>query len=340
MLRSRWRDARSIISGLLRSQPIVIVRDAIEPMQTLIDRLLALERFDAIHADQVSMAQYGLQGNNLRRVLDLHNALYLVMKRLADNEPNPIKRLAARREARALAYYEADLCRKYDQVVFVTDEDRRAIEHRLTDYGIQVPADRFCTIPICVDTNEKRPVAPVANPQRVTALGVMFWPPNSEGALWFARQVWPRVHAQFPQARFTVVGKNPPPELNQLNGVDNIEVAGYVPDLDAILAETAVFIVPLRAGGGMRVKIVDGWSWGLPIVSTRIGAEGITLRNRENILIADSAETFGQAVMQVLSDPALAKTLRQNGRHWVEEKYDWSRVYTAWDQVYDKLLTS
>ena len=117
-------------------------------------------------------------------------------------------------------------------------------------------------------------------------------------------------------------------------------MAGYVPDLEAILAETAVFIVPLRAGGGMRVKIVDGWSWGLPIVSTRIGAEGITLRNRENILIADSAETFGQAVMQVLSDPALAKTLRQNGRHWVEEKYDWSRVYTAWDQVYDKLLTS
>ena len=99
MLRSRWRDVRSITLGLLRSQPIVIVRDAIEPMQTLIDRLLALEHYDAIHADQVSMAQYGLQGNNLRRVLDLHNALYLVMKRLADNEPNPIKRLAARREA-------------------------------------------------------------------------------------------------------------------------------------------------------------------------------------------------------------------------------------------------
>jgi glycosyltransferase involved in cell wall biosynthesis len=162
----------------------------------------------------------------------------------------------------------------------------------------------------------------------------MFWPPNAEGVMWFAREGWPRVHDQFPDACFTIVGKNPPPELTRLNGSHQIEVAGYVTDLNQILAETSVLIVPLHAGGGMRVKILDTWSWGLPIVSTSIGAEGIEVCDQENILIADTIETFTQSVQRVLGDPALNQALRQNGRRWVEQKYDWRKVYAEWDEIY------
>jgi glycosyltransferase involved in cell wall biosynthesis len=136
----------------------------------------------------------------------------------------------------------------------------------------------------------------------------------------------------------TIIGKNPPPYLTKLNGHDQIEVTGYVPNLSQLLAETAVFIVPLRAGGGMRVKILDMWCWGLPIVSTRIGAEGIAIRDGENILIADSAHDFTQAIMHVLDDQQLASRLRHNGRQWIEDHYDWRRVYRAWDAVYARLL--
>jgi glycosyltransferase involved in cell wall biosynthesis len=135
-------------------------------------------------------------------------------------------------------------------------------------------------------------------------------------------------------ACLTIVGKNPPPELTRLNGSHNIEVTGYVADLQQILAETSVLIVPLHAGGGMRVKILDTWSWGIPIVSTSIGAEGIATRDQENILIADTIETFTQSVQRVLGDLALNQSLRQNGRRWVEQEYDWRKVYAAWDTIY------
>jgi glycosyltransferase involved in cell wall biosynthesis len=335
MTRSRWRDIQSGLKAVATGQPIVIVRDEIEAMQQLLARLTASERFDAVHADQVAMAQYALGVTGpIKRVLDLHNAMYLVTQRLADNEPNVIKRLVYRRETQALAKYEAQLCTKFDRVVFVTDDDRHALEPQFERFRVQINPDKFTTIPICSDPIDKAAIPPVARPFRVTALGVMFWPPNAEGVAWFAREAWPQVRAHFPEAHLTIVGKNPPPMLTDLNGVDGIEVLGFVPDVQSVLAETAAFIVPLRAGGGMRVKILDTWCWGLPIISTRIGAEGIAVREGENILLADTAEELAQAVNRVLGDPALATQLRHNGREWIEAKYDWRTTYRAWDEIY------
>ena len=334
MTRSRWRDGRAVLKGLVQRRPFIIVRDEVDPMRALLARLAASGRFDFVHADQMSMAQYGLKELGSRRVLDMHNAFYLIVQRMADGEPNPAKRLILRREARALARYEAELCREFDEVVFVTNEDRRAIETQISQFKIEVPDNRFHIIPICIDSTEKLPVAPIAQPFRVTAMGVMFWPPNAEGVMWFAREGWPQVHVQFPNACLTIVGKNPPPELTRLSGERNIEVAGYVPDLTQVLAETAVLIVPLHAGGGMRVKILDAWSQALPLVSTSIGAEGIDIRDQENILIADAVETFTQSVQRVLGDLTLNQHLRQNGRRWVEQKYEWRTVYAAWDKLY------
>jgi glycosyltransferase involved in cell wall biosynthesis len=338
MVRSRWRDGHATLKGILTQIPIVIARDEIAPMQHTLARLMASESFDIVHADQVSMSKYGLLGAGSRRVLDLHNAMYLVTERLAAHETNPLKRLAYRREARALARYEAELCTKYDQVTFVTDEDRQLIERQATHWKVSVPDRRFTTIPICIDPADKLPIQPAAQPQRVTAMGVMFWPPNAEGVLWFAQEIWPRIHAQQPHLIFTVVGKNPPAYLTQLHGTNGIEVLGYVPDVEVLLAETTVFVVPLRAGGGMRVKILDAWCWGLPIVSTSIGAEGIEIRNGENILITDEPEAISTAVLRAATDRELNQRLRLNGRHWVEEKYDWKIIYTAWDDVYARAL--
>jgi len=126
--------------------------------------------------------------------------------------------------------------------------------------------------------------------------------------------------------------------LQALDARPDVEVPGYVADLKPYLAETAVFVVPLHAAGGMRVKIVDAWSWGLPVVSTTIGAEGLAVRDGENVLIADTAPDFARAAVRVFRDAALQQQLRTKGRQWVEERYDWRRVYGAWDEVYERLL--
>ena len=364
MQRSLLRNVRAALKAGLTGQSGIIVRDEIPEMHRALHSLLAAHAFDAIHADQTSMAQYALYAQHLNTktfnrphipmILDAHNALYRIPERMARHEPNPLKRWIFQREARVLARYEVKTYGHFDHVVFVIDIDRDEILQR-TIYTAQAAGSSKAThasklassrphlttsvIPICVDIDDKPLVARRDRLLTVTHLGTMFWPPNVEGVLWFAREVFPRVLAQVPEAHFVVVGKDPPQDVQDLMlQVRNVQVTGYVPDPEPYLAETAAFIVPLRAGGGMRVKIIDAWSWGLPIVSTSIGAEGIDIEEGKNILIGDTPEALAEAVVQVLKEPALGEQLREQGRAWVEERYHWRNVYTAWEDVYAELI--
>jgi polysaccharide biosynthesis protein PslH len=345
MHRSPWRNLRAAAKGLRTGLPMVIARDEMPEMAETLRRLLAETHFDVIHADQLSMAWWGRLAARMgdpprpRTLLDEHNAIFLLTRRMADTEGNPLRRAIMAREARAFARYEADMCRTYDAVLTVTQEDR---EHLLALYAAQereALQARFTPVPICVDPEE---VAPV--PHRdgafptILHLGTMFWPPNVNGVLWFAREVLPLIREVVPQARFVVVGKNPPPEVQALAADPGVDVTGYVPDPEPYLAAADAFVVPLHAGGGMRVKILDAWLWGLPIVSTPLGAEGIEFEDGENILIADDAPTFAQATVELLTDGSVNDRLRVQGRAWVEGRYAWQQVYKRVDEVYDRLL--
>jgi glycosyltransferase involved in cell wall biosynthesis len=148
------------------------------------------------------------------------------------------------------------------------------------------------------------------------------------------------VRAAVPDAILTVIGKSPPGELRRDSRPSNgIEVTGYVDDPTPYLAETAVFIVPLHAGGGMRVKILDAWIWGLPVVSTSVGAEGIDGLSGGDLLLVDSPDDFAAAVVKVMRRPELADRLSAAGRRKVEVRYNWRAEYKAWDDVYAPTLT-
>jgi glycosyltransferase involved in cell wall biosynthesis len=343
MRRTRLRDLRFLAQSLVARQPFLIMRDQSQAMLERIHRLVPSGRFDVIHADQLWMAQYALAAKAASQrysrqaqgtapspglILDQHNAVHLIPQRLAGDEAQALKRCFLRREARLLAAYEADVCRRFDYVVWVTEQDRRAVAGlSSTSNNGQTPST---VIPICANPMGVRPVTRATNRQRITFLGGLHWPPNAQGITWFVEYVYPQVRAALPRAVLTVIGKDPPAGL----GGEGVEVKGYVADLQPYLSETAVFVVPLHAGGGMRVKILDAWRWGLPVVSTTIGAEGIDVQDGKNLLLADTAPAFARAVIQVLTDPSLAKRLGQNGRRTVVEKYDWRVVYQAWDEVY------
>jgi glycosyltransferase involved in cell wall biosynthesis len=337
--RSRLRDVRAAVLSLLTGRPAIILREEIGAMRRRVEALLAEGSFDIVHADQIPMAQYGLlgQGTAIRRLLDQHNATFQIIRRLAENEPSTWKRLLLKREAEAFRRYEVEVCPRFDHVTFVTDADRQTLLKQMGERPLVT--GQTTVIPICVDTESVPPVEPVAEPFRVTHVGTMYWPPNVEGMLWFWREVWPEVQSQFPGARLTLIGKNPPVEIEALDARPGVDVPGFVEDLTPYLAETAAFIVPLHAAGGMRVKIVDAWCWAMPIVSTTIGAEGIDVRSGENLLIADTPADFAQALVRILARPELQRALRARGRGWVESHYDWRRMYPAWDDVYDRLLS-
>lgn len=332
LARSRVRDARHLIRSLISGAPFLIARDHVDGMYAKVQELAATGEFDAIHADQLWMAPYAQAAGEAvgatkpRLVLDQHNAVYLIPQRLAENGENQIRRMILRREARIMRRYEVETCRRFDAVVWVTEEDRAAVGSTDAPDG---PVNHV--IPICVDPSETSVVPRVEQPHRVTFLGGLHWPPNAAGIVWFAREVWPRVRATCPDAVLTVIGKSPPADLATRDGID---VTGFVDDPVPFLRETAVFIVPLHAGGGMRVKILDAWAWGLPVVSTTIGAEGIAYHEGENLLIADEPEQLAAAVGDVLTCPELSRVLAIGGRKAVAADYDWRRMYSSWDAIY------
>jgi glycosyltransferase involved in cell wall biosynthesis len=221
----------------------------------------------------------------------------------------------------------------------VIPEDREHLLALLPPKERAAMGKKFTVVPICVDPDKAAPVAHRQDgPPTLLHLGTMFWPPNIQGVLWFAREVLPLIHRKEPDVRFVVVGKDPPAEVQALAADPRIDVTGYVETLDPYLAAADAFVVPLHAGSGMRVKILDAWMWGLPIVSTPIGAEGIEVEVGKNILLAGDAPDFARATLRLLNDAALNDRLRREGRAWVEERYSWQAVYKQVDAVYGRLL--
>lgn len=335
MHRSRVRDALHLFRGLITDRPFLIVRDRVPAMARQVDDLLATGAFDAVHADQLWMAQYALRARSSvpKLVLDEHNACYRIVQRLAEGESNRLKRALLAWEARKMARYEVATCRQFDHVVWVTRQDHEAVAGQTSNSTVPNSA----VIPICGDPEASPPFTRHPDARRVTFLGGLHYPPNAQGVLWFAEQVFSRVLVQAPGAVLTVIGNRPPREILKLKSqipVQNFEITGYVADPTPYLEETAVFIVPLLAGGGMRVKIVDAWTWGLPVVSTTVGAEGIEIRPGENILIADTPGDFAQATVRLLHEPDAGQRMAEAGRRWVESYYDWRQVYPRWDEVY------
>lgn len=342
MPRSKVLDATHMLRSIVTNQPFLIARDSVPAMHKLIQEVMReSEQFDAVHADQLWMAPYALRAqsyaSNEHRpavVLDQHNAVYLIPKRMAEETRNPLKLALLRREAHRLAQYEVEVCRKFDQVVWVTKEDYEAVQRHVEDNSATLPVSAI--IPICVDFEPARNIEDTRRARRVTFLGGLHYPPNADGVRWFAEQVFAKVLAAMPDAILTVIGKQPPDFGGFGIPSANLDVTGYVADPMPYLEETAAFIVPLHAGGGMRVKILDAWKWGVPIISTTVGAEGIHAMPGENILIADAPDDFAKAVILMLENPDRGKHLAQSGRVWVKQRYFWQTTYQQWDQIYHR----
>ncbi len=341
MPRSRVLDAAAFGRSLLCGEPFLITRDRVDAMSERLRELVQTERFDYVHADQLWMAPYAQLAREFsaqapqpyrpRLVLDQHNAVFLIPQRMAANTGNPLVRAVLRREARLMKGYEVQTCTQFDQVTWVTQEDLQAVAGAAgsvwNGWGAQP------VIPICIDTDEVQPVVQVGCEPGVLFVGGMHWPPNAEGVRWFVREVWPLVRAKLPKAVFYAVGKSPPEELRDVPGV---VAPGYIEDVLPYWERSCAFVVPLKAGGGMRVKILDAWARRLPVISTSVGAEGLAYQDGLDILIADDARSFAEQVIRTMQDAELAQRVAQGGRETVQRTYDWRVAYEKWGSIYSE----
>ena len=163
----------------------------------------------------------------------------------------------------------------------------------------------------------------------------MFYPPNVEAVHWFATEAFPAVRRARPEVEFRVVGSRPPARIAELARPDSgVVVTGYVPDLQPILRQAAVMVVPLLSGSGMRVKILEAFARGIPVVSTTIGVEGIDAEPGRHLLVADRPADVAAAVLRLLDDPAEAARLAGAARRLLEERYDWRSALRGLDRLY------
>jgi glycosyltransferase involved in cell wall biosynthesis len=174
---------------------------------------------------------------------------------------------------------------------------------------------------------------------RILFVGSMDYHANIDGAIDFARSVWPLVHGHKPEFVFTIVGRNPTPVVRHLSSISAVEVTGSVKDVRPYYREAIVAVVPLNVGGGSRLKILEAMAVGVPVVSTVRGAEGLAVKHDDNIFLVDRLEQFADAVIQVADDERLRERLIAGGRKLVAERYDWTKVAAPVFNHYQELLS-
>lgn len=261
-------------------------------------------------------------------LLTVHNLVYRVAERMAGREGSWRSRLKGRLNLGKLFRWEREIYRRPYRFVTCSEADRQA----LLDLA---PQARVSVVPNGVDTEYFRGAAAGGgDPDRLLFTGKMEYGPNADAVEFFAAEVLPRIRRARPQAHLEVVGMSPPAHLRELAGSHPLTVHGEVPDVRPWLERCGVSVVPLRAGSGTRLKILEALSMGRAVVSTRIGAEGLDVVDGEHLLLADRPEDFAERTLAAMEDEGLRERLGRNGRRLVEERYDWKAVAGLLDQAY------
>ncbi|HEX5103108.1 MAG TPA: glycosyltransferase family 4 protein [Pirellulaceae bacterium] len=315
------------------------LRVTVPAFQQTLDRMLRTRRFDVINLEFPYLGHYKLRPAPSRErppalVIDSHEMAYDLPRQFARAAASPGRRLYGEVDWRKLRREELRTYRDADGVYLCSSLDER----RLLD---QLPGVRTAVIPNAADVDFYQPRAddPVQDGRTVVYFGLLSTLPNTDAVGHFAQSIWPEVRAAYPEARWKIIGDRPPLSVQALAG-SGIELTGLVPDLRPHLAEAAVVIVPLRLGGGTRLKIVEAMAMGKAIVSTSLGAEGINAVPGRDILIADDPGDFAAAVLKLLNDPSLRSRLGASARQLAVEHYSWIAAAANLEAFFHSLILS
>lgn len=331
--RSGWRR----IADLPRPQPDLALRLASPELAARAVALASRGAYDVVHVGGLELAEvgFGLRGA-ATLIFDEHNAEYVLQRRAFENEcrlgGNPIGALYSLLQWRKLVRYEGSACRAAAGVMAVSAVDR--------DELLRIaPRARIAVVPNSVDVRQYAPrEAPPDGPLTLLFTGKMDFRPNVDAVVWFCREVLPLIRATLPSARFQIVGRDPTPAVRRLGGLPGVEVVGPVPDDRPFLAGAHVYVVPMRVGGGVRLKVLQAMAAGVPIVATTLGYEGVAASPGEHLVVADHPEKFARAVGQLVSSPGAASPMLAAARRLVEERYDWRVLAKPLNDFYESVV--
>ena len=323
----------TLVTAFFKRHPITVARYNLPAYRHKFRTLIETGTFDLVHYEMLHTAQFHTE-TRLPGVLSQQNVDSAIWRRLCAETTNPFYKYVYWTQQRAFQRYERVMTPKFAAVTCTSDIDRAVFERHLSLES----RGNIEIIPNGVDVTHYHPNFTREAAAHLIYIGSMDWYPNEDAVSFFADDMFPKIQEKVPDVKFSIVGGNPSKRVQKLADRHGIVVTGRVPDIKPYFEETTVFVVPLRIGSGTRLKILEALAMGKAIVSTSVGAEGLALRDGEEIFIADAPVTFAEAVIRLLTDQPLRRRIGENGRARVEQDYDWRSIGEKLYNVYESLM--
>jgi glycosyltransferase involved in cell wall biosynthesis len=318
-----WQLAKALVSPL----PLAVQRYRSPDLGRLIEKLLRTERFDRAVVDHLAPAAHF--PDLPHALLFQHNVETMIWRRRAEHASTPAQRFYLGLQAKRMYRFERQVCRAAGHVVAVSEVDADLMRDL---FGVS----RLTVIPTGVNLEFHAP-RPTSQASDLIFVGSMDWLANVDGVMWFAREVLPLIRLRKPDCSLTIAGRKPPREIGDLAAGDpRILVTGTVPDVRPYMWGAAASIVPLRIGGGTRLKIYESMAARVPIVSTTIGAEGLEVEHGVNIRLADTAADMAAQCLELLENPAERQRIQSNAWEMVSSRFSWDRVATRFEEALEE----
>ncbi|VAX32448.1 hypothetical protein MNBD_NITROSPIRAE02-919, partial [hydrothermal vent metagenome] len=303
-------------------------------MKRKIREVLKENKIDVVHFDMLHMSRYQTLMDGMPTTLTEHNVESLRILSLLRNSKNVAFKAFMYLQYIKLKSFEKRACAGFDICAAVSEDDLKALKAMSPDANLVV-------IPNGVDTGYFAPDDTPSLPNSLIWVGGMNSIYNREAVDFFIEEILPLIQKEIPGVTFTVVGKSPTKKLLHIAKTNkNIEIVGYVEDVRPYICKAAVYIAPIKSGGGTKLKVLNALSLAKPVVTTSVGAEGIEVKDNKHLVIADDPGLFAKRTIELLKEPQNAAKLGENGRRLMVEKYDWGIIGEKMNRIYEKLLNS
>lgn len=328
--------ALGALMNLFSSRSYFVSRFYFSEFENKLIDTLKQNTFDIVQVDGVFMAVYIdtiRKYSKAKIVLRAHNIEHLIWERHLKNAKKSTINKYLSLQNKRLKKFELEVLNKVDAIVPITDHDKLVFEQLGFKKNIFT-----CITGVDVAEYQTKQGLPL-KPKTVFYFGSMDWMPNQEAAKWFLDNCWEKVSKAVPDAKFVIAGRGMPQSFLQLN-LPNVLVIENIKDGKAFFEQHKIMVVPLLSGSGLRIKIIEGMAYGKPIVSTSIGAEGIYCDPKKDLIIADKADDFSNAVIELLTDPAKREELEKNASAFAYKEFDNKNVVSKLVQFYNTLLNA
>jgi len=323
-------EALDYAANLFTLQPYSMAKYCRPNVKRTLAALLRREKFDVLVCDFLFTAGAIPWDVPCPKVVFTHNVEEQIWRRHFEVTRNPVWKAVSWREYRCVGRAERKYLRMADEVLAVSQNDR-------DQFAEYVDGGKLTVIPTGVDVDYFHPGSDSEQPESLVFTGSMDWMPNEDAIHYFCGAIFPLVKRQVPKVQLYVVGRKPSDRLKSLGAADpSVHVTGAVEDIRPYVRKATVYVVPLRIGGGTRIKIFEAMAMGKAIVSTTIGAEGLPVEHGRNILLADQPESFAAEIIGLLSDCERRRQMGDDARRLVESNYGWATVAQRFDEVLER----